>query len=70
MNAILLRGKSKTNTRLLLQLARKLDFETTVFSEEQLEDLGIVLSIEDGLKSGLLDENEKSTFLQKLSRPL
>lgn len=68
METIILRGNSKTNSKLLLKLAKQLDFSGKKLSAEEEEELGIAISIEQGLKSGLLDENEKKDFLDRLKQ--
>ncbi len=66
METIILSGKSKVNSRLLLKLAKQLNFSAKKISPEELEDLGIGISIQEGLKSGMLDEKEKQEFLSRL----
>lgn len=66
METIILRGNSKTNSKLILKLARQLNFSARKLSPEEVEEMGMAMSIEDGLKSGILDEKEKSDFLNSL----
>jgi len=66
METIILRGESKENTNLLLKLAKKLNINARKLSMEETEDIGIMLSINDGMKTGLLDDEEKSTFIRNL----
>ncbi len=66
METIILRGESKTNLKLLLSLAKKLNFSTKKLSAIEVEELGMAISIEEGLMSGLLSDNEKADFLSKL----
>lgn len=66
METIILRGHSKTNARLLLQLADKLQFSGKTLSASEEEELGIAISIHEGLQSGLLSEKEKKDFLMSL----
>jgi len=66
METIILRGASDENARLILQLAKKLNFSAQRLSKEESEDLGIVKSINDGLRSGLLNENERDKFIRYL----
>jgi len=63
METIILRGNSKVNSKLLLKLAKQLNFSAKKLTTEELEELGIAISIEKGLKSGLLNEKEKEDFL-------
>ena len=66
METILLRGDSKINSRLLLKLAKQLNFSAKKLSAEEVEEFGIALSIDEGLKTGLLNEKEKQDFLTHL----
>jgi hypothetical protein len=66
METILLRGDSKPNSKLLLKLAKQLNFTAKKITSLESEELGIALSIDEGLKSGLLNENEKLNFLASL----
>ena len=68
METIILRGDSKMNSRLLLKLARQLNFSAKSLSTTEVEDLGIAISIDEGLKSGLLNEKEKQDFLTALKQ--
>lgn len=66
METIILRGDSKINSRLLLKLAKQLNFSAKKLSAEQAEEIGIAISIDKGLSTGLLNENEKNDFLNRL----
>jgi len=66
METIILRGDSKENTRLLLQLAKQLKFYARKLSSAEIEEMGISISISEGLQSGLLDEKQKQRFLEEL----
>ena len=66
METIILRGDSKENTRLLLQLAKQLKFNARKLSSAEAEEMGISNSISEGLQSGLLDEKQKQIFLEEL----
>jgi hypothetical protein len=68
METILLTGDSKANARLLLELAKKLNFSAKIISSEDAEEIGIFYSIKEGLESGLMAEEEKSKFLSDLNR--
>lgn len=68
METIILRGDSKTNSRLLLKLARQLNFSAKALSPSEVEDLGLAISIDEGLKTGLLNEKEKQDFLKDLKQ--
>ena len=66
METILLRGDSKINSKLLLKLAKQLNFSAKKLSPEEVEEIGIALSIDKGVKTGLLSEDEKQAFLTNL----
>ena len=66
METIILRGDSKINSRLLLKLAKQLNFSAKKLSAEQAEEIGISISIDKGLNTGLLNEEEKNDFLNRL----
>lgn len=66
METIILRGDSKVNSKLLLKLARQLSFSAKALSSEEVEEIGIEISIDKGLKSGLLNKNEIQDFLSQL----
>lgn len=63
METIVLKGESKSNARLLLELARKLNFSAKKISSEEAEDIGLYYSIKEGMESGLMAEEEKTMFL-------
>jgi len=66
METIILRGDSKINSRLLLKLAKQLNFTAKKISSGEAEEIAIAISIGQGLKSGLLNEQEKQDFLTLL----
>lgn len=66
METLILRGSSKSNSKLLLKLAKQLNFSAKALSQSEVEEIGIALSIKEGLKSGLLNEKEKQDFLNSL----
>ena len=66
METILLHGDSKENSRLLIQLAKQLNFKARKLSANEIEEMGIILSINEGLQSGLLDAKQKNDFIESL----
>jgi hypothetical protein len=66
MDTIILRGDSGENTNLLLRLAKKLNISARKLSAEETEEMGLFLSIQEGLSSGLLSDEEKNLFLKNL----
>jgi hypothetical protein len=63
METIILRGDSKTNSRLLLKLAKQLNFSVKKLTPIESEEIGIAISIDRGIKSGMLNNQEKEDFL-------
>ena len=68
METIILRGDSKVNSKLLLKLARQLNFSAKKLSPDELEEIGIAISIDRGLKTGLLNQKERQDFLDSLKQ--
>lgn len=68
METIILRGDSKINSRLLLKLAKQLNFTAKKISPDEAEETGIAISIDKGLKTGLLNKKEKQDFLTILKQ--
>jgi hypothetical protein len=66
METIILRGNSKSNAKLLQELARKLNFSAKKISAEEAEEIGLFYSIKEGLDSGLMVEEEKNRFISSL----
>lgn len=66
METIILQGESKSDLHLLLELAKKLNFKARKLSRTEIEDMSLSISINEGIKSGLLDEKEKQIFLNNL----
>jgi len=66
METIILRGDSPSSAKLILELAKKLNFSAHKISNADAEELGISYSIEEGLESGMLAEEEKQDFIRSL----
>lgn len=66
METIILKGDSKSNAKLLLELAKKLNFSAKKISEAEAEDIGLYYSIKEGMESGIMTEEEKNEFLSSL----
>ena len=66
METIILKGNSKSNAKLLLELAKKLNFSAKKISSEEAEEIGIFYSVKEGMESGLMVEEEKERFLSSL----
>jgi len=65
MQAVLLNSESKSNMKLLLDLAKKIGIKARILSESEIEDIGLINSIELGRFKEYVD-NE--TFLKKFRK--
>ncbi len=68
METILLRGDSSANSKLLVKHAKQLNFSARKLSPAEVEEESLGLSIDEGIKSGLLNENGKQDFLTLLKQ--
>ena len=66
METLIIQGNSASKAKLLMKLAKEFDFSAKKLNSEEIEDLGLALSIEEGINEGLLSESEKKEFLKKL----
>lgn len=58
MESVLLKAKSKENLLLLMRLAEKLGIETSVVSDEMLENIGLAQAIITGKTGELVDTED------------
>lgn len=65
MDALIITADSKSELRLLAELAKKLGLKSHSLSGEELEELSLVKKIEAGLKSGLASKEEILKALSK-----
>ena len=65
METALIKSKSKPDFMLLLDIAKKFGVETTILTEDEIEDIGLGKAIQAGLSSGYINEKE---FLRKLKK--
>jgi transcriptional regulator with XRE-family HTH domain len=63
MQTIVLEGKSKTDLKLLADLARKLGIKVKYLSKEEKEEIGLISAIEQGSTGEYVDTDE---FIKKL----
>ena len=63
MKTAILTGNSSKSMELLLELAKKLGIKSTILTDEQLEDSGLINAIKKG-RSGKYIDTEK--FLKSL----
>lgn len=60
MQAVIIQSKSKSNLKLLLELAKKLGMSSRALKKEEKEDIGLLKAMEEGKSSGRV--SEKSVF--------
>ena len=65
MQTVVLNGKSKTDLKLLTDLAKKIGISVKYLSEEEKEDIGMLNAIKKG-RTGKYVSTE--SFLKKLSK--
>lgn len=65
MEAVLLNSDSKSDMKLLLDLARKIGIRARVITESEMEDIGLTNAIKQGRTNEFID-NE--AFLKKLRK--
>jgi len=70
METLILTGTSKHNSRLISQLAEQLKFKVKKLTTDEVEEMGIGLSIREGLNSGILNSEEKHEFLNSLNNKI
>lgn len=63
MEAVLLNSDSKSDMKLLLDLARKIGIKARVITESEMEDIGLANAMKQGRTNEFID-NE--AFLKKL----
>jgi len=65
MEAVLLNSDSKSDMKLLLDLARKIGINARILSESEIEDIGLVNAIQQGETNEFIDNG---AYLKKLRR--
>jgi hypothetical protein len=65
MQAVILNSDSKTDIKLLLDLAKKIGIKSRVLTETEIEEIGLINSIRLGRTNKYVDN---STFIQKLRK--
>ena len=63
MESAVLTGSSKKDMKLLLALADKLGIKARLFTQEEMEDLGLSIAIKEGRTGKFVDKDE---FMKKL----
>jgi len=63
METAILTSRSKSDLKLLLELAQKIGIKTKVLTHEEIEELGIILAIKDGRTEKYVDTDK---FLEKI----
>ncbi len=64
MQTAILTSQSKSDLKLLLELAQKIGIKTKVLTHDEIEELGLILAIKDG-RTGKYVDTEK--YLEKLN---
>ena len=65
MQTIILNSESKSDSKLLLDLAKKIGIKSRVLSESEIEEIGLVNSIKLGRTNKYIDT---ATFVQKIRK--
>lgn len=65
MQTVILNSESKTDLKLLIDLAKKIGVHSRVLSESEIEEIGLVNSIRIGRTNKYVDT---SYFIQKLRK--
>ncbi|HNW50042.1 MAG TPA: hypothetical protein PKH79_03105 [Prolixibacteraceae bacterium] len=68
METLILRGYSEAKAKLILKLAKELNFSARKLTQTEVEEMGIAMSIDEGIKSGVLGKKEKAEFLNELNQ--
>jgi len=64
MDSVIITGKSKLDTDLLINLARKMKFDIRVISNEEKEDLGLLKMMNEARKSPFVSLDEVKSNLK------
>ncbi|MBW6500651.1 MAG: hypothetical protein K0B05_04580 [Bacteroidales bacterium] len=65
MEALLLNSESKSDMKLLLELAKKIGVKARIITESELEDIGLMNAIRQGRTEEFIDNQ---SFLKKLRK--
>ncbi len=65
METLVLKSETKSELKIIADLAKKLGIKTRFFSEEEKEDIGIVNAIKQGNVGRYVDTDE---FIKKLRK--
>lgn len=65
METLVLKSETKSELKIIADLAKKLGIKTRYFSEEEKEDIGIVNAIKQGNVGRYVDTDE---FIKKLRK--
>ena len=65
MQTIIIQSESKSNLKLLLELAKKLGMSSRSLSASEKEDIGLLKAMEEGKNSGRVSEKSIFDLLQK-----
>jgi len=65
MQAMILNSESKSDFKLILEMANKLDVKTTILSAEEIEDFGLANAMKIGESGEYVDID---LYLEKLTK--
>ena len=68
METIILSGDSKSNAKLIFELAKKLNFSVKKISTSESEEIGLYYSIKEGMESGIMVNEKKQDFISSLNK--
>jgi hypothetical protein len=67
METLIINGESTSKANLIMKLAKEFNFSVKKLTDSEVEEIGLSISIDEGIKSGVLNDNEKSAFLKSLN---
>ncbi|MBV6477752.1 MAG: hypothetical protein HGGPFJEG_00496 [Ignavibacteria bacterium] len=65
METVILNSKSKSDIKLLVDLAKKIGIKTRVLSESEIEEIGLSFAIEEGRTKQYVNTDK---YIKKLRR--
>ena len=65
MQTVILNSKSKSDLKILVDLAKKIRIDTKVLSESEIEDIGLAFAIKDGRTKEYIDSENLIRKLRK-----
>ena len=65
MQTVILNSNSKSDLKLIIDLAKKIGVDTKVLSESEIEDIGLAYAIKEGRTKEYIDPEK---FIKKLRK--